>query len=254
MANIKISELNELLPGQKAYDDYLAIVDSSADETKKISVETLTSTGIKLIAVSSTAPTEFSNGDKYYNSTTNRIYEARTDVWYNPQEPVEGIFYIIFDSQNIYTYDKENETLVSVGGGAGGGGETLPVGSEINFDGQASDIPVGWEEVDNVLWTNSNPSSDFSNQDISINNINDFNCFKIVIRNSKTSSVVYTVDYYKTAYTTITAILNDGSNTYFRNFTFDFTNNKIVASQSSIPGVGYHNETNIPLYVIGMNI
>lgn len=30
----------------------------------------------------------------------------------------------------------------------GGAGETLPVGTEVDFDGQASDIPVGWEQVD----------------------------------------------------------------------------------------------------------
>lgn len=28
------------------------------------------------------------------------------------------------------------------------GGESLPVGTEVDFDGQASDIPTGWEEVD----------------------------------------------------------------------------------------------------------
>lgn len=32
----------------------------------------------------------------------------------------------------------------------GGGGETLPVGSEIDFDGQVSEIPTGWEQVDDV--------------------------------------------------------------------------------------------------------
>ena len=29
----------------------------------------------------------------------------------------------------------------------GGGGETLPVGSEIDFDGTSADIPTGWEET-----------------------------------------------------------------------------------------------------------
>lgn len=39
MANVKISELNELT--EKALDDYLPIVDTSADETKKIATQTL---------------------------------------------------------------------------------------------------------------------------------------------------------------------------------------------------------------------
>lgn len=35
-------------------------------------------------------------------------------------------------------------------GGGGGAGETLPIGSEIDFDGNVSDIPDGWEQVDDV--------------------------------------------------------------------------------------------------------
>ena len=29
----------------------------------------------------------------------------------------------------------------------GSGGETLPVGTEVDFDGQVADIPIGWEQV-----------------------------------------------------------------------------------------------------------
>lgn len=32
--------------------------------------------------------------------------------------------------------------------GGGGAGETLPVGSEIDFDGESTDIPTGWEQVE----------------------------------------------------------------------------------------------------------
>lgn len=34
--------------------------------------------------------------------------------------------------------------------GGGGAGETLPIGSELDFDGNVSDIPDGWEQVDDV--------------------------------------------------------------------------------------------------------
>lgn len=147
MANIKISELNELT--QEAYDDYLPIVDTSADETKKISVKNLTASGVQLIAVTDTEPEEgtYQTGDKYYNTTNNKIYTAKSYGWDLPETPIRNIFYIILDTQNIYTYDMDNETLVSVGGGAGG--ETLPVGTEVDFDGSASDIPIGWEQVTN---------------------------------------------------------------------------------------------------------
>ena len=41
--------------------------------------------------------------------------------------------------------------------GEGGAGETLPVGSEIEFDGLSTDIPAGWEQVEypTVLYENS---------------------------------------------------------------------------------------------------
>lgn len=39
----------------------------------------------------------------------------------------------------------------------GGAGETLPVGSELDFDGSESDIPDGWEEVDNNISITGKP-------------------------------------------------------------------------------------------------
>ena len=145
MANIKISELNELGRANRSNDDYVPIVDSSADETKKISIKSLIQNNEEIIAVTSTAPSEYNTGDKYYNTTENKIYTATSGGWTNPETPIVGIFYVILEDQETYTYDFENETLVSVGGGSGG--ETLPVGSEIDFDGQVSDIPTGWEQV-----------------------------------------------------------------------------------------------------------
>lgn len=119
MANIKISELNELLEGDRAYDDYLPIVDSSANETKKVSVKNLIPNNVELIAVTDTAPTSFGTGDKYYNTTTNRIYTARSGEWISPEEPIKGILYVILEDQKTFTYDEYNETLVSVGSVSG---------------------------------------------------------------------------------------------------------------------------------------
>lgn len=115
MANIKISELNSL--SKKASNDVLPIVDVSADETKKIKIEDLLDKNVSLIAVSDTAPAECSTGDKYFNTTTNLIYTAvDTDTWSETgEEPIEGIFYVVFNEQSSYAYN--GTTLVSVGGG-----------------------------------------------------------------------------------------------------------------------------------------
>lgn len=117
MANIKISELNELT--QKAYDDYLPIVDSSASETKKISVKDLTSSNVELLAVSDTAPSECSEGDKYYNTETGLIYTATaTDTWGTVgEEPIKDILYVVFSEKNTYAWNGTD--MLSVGGGSG---------------------------------------------------------------------------------------------------------------------------------------
>ena len=51
-----------------------------------------------------------------------------------------------------------------------GGGDNLPVGVEMDFDGQASDIPTGWQQItsEQILWTNSDPSTTFANQTITL--------------------------------------------------------------------------------------
>ena len=143
MANIKISELNEL--ETKHRNDLLPIVNSSNNETEKIKVENLINENVKLIAVSPTAPSECSLGDKYFNTTSNKLYTAiATDTWSSTGEnAVEGILYIVFNEQSTYAYN--GTTLVSVGGGSG---ETIT---------QQSTAPENPEEND--LWidtTNGN--------------------------------------------------------------------------------------------------
>ena len=188
MANIKISELNELTKSQRAYDDYLAIVDSSANETKKISLENIMQNNIQLLAVTDTAPSECNIGDKYFNTDTGLIYTATgTDTWGTVgEEPIEDILYVVFSEKNTYAWNGTD--MLSVGGGSGSeivigdeseatedtkllvdtSGSTdelkykdettgtfkdlevkaldsMPVGTIVDYDGQASDIPAGWE-------------------------------------------------------------------------------------------------------------
>ena len=37
--------------------------------------------------------------------------------------------------------------------------DSMPVGTEVDFDGQVSDIPTGWEQVSNVLYENNSGTS-----------------------------------------------------------------------------------------------
>lgn len=71
---------------------------------------------VQLIAISDTAPTTFTTGDKYYNTSTNKVYTAlNNSTWNNGETPLSDIFYILFSEQSSYSYD--GNTLVSVGGG-----------------------------------------------------------------------------------------------------------------------------------------
>lgn len=114
MANIKISELNELSKVDRT--DILPIVDVSANETKKVLVDNLIEKNIELLAISDTVPSEFEDGDKYYNTSTKKIYTAVDGSWSETGEtPLDGLFYILFNEQSSYAWNGSD--LVSVGGG-----------------------------------------------------------------------------------------------------------------------------------------
>lgn len=72
---------------------------------------------VELIAVSDTAPSECSTGDKYYNTIDKKIYTATSNNTWGAtgEDPISGIFYIVFDEQSSYSWDGTD--LVSVGGG-----------------------------------------------------------------------------------------------------------------------------------------
>lgn len=111
--------------------------------------------GVELLAVVDTAPSECVEGDKYFNTTTNKIYEATaTDTWDTEGYDAEsGVFYVVFSEKAIYTYN--GTTLIGVGS-SGAGGESIPVGSILAFAG--STAPEGYLMCDgsNVSRTANN--------------------------------------------------------------------------------------------------
>lgn len=114
MANIKISELNEL--ETRHDEDLLAIVDTNNNETKKIKVETLAPENFELYAIADTQPT-IPVGESYYNTKSNKIFTNVGGVYVDKGKPKTGILYIIFSDKATYAYN--GTTLVSVGGGSG---------------------------------------------------------------------------------------------------------------------------------------
>ena len=78
-------------------------------------IETAT---VKLIAVSATAPSECSEGDKYYNTSTNLIYTATgTDTWgVTGEQPSTLYTYMNTYNTKIYYYD--GTSFSEYGGGS----------------------------------------------------------------------------------------------------------------------------------------
>lgn len=65
--------------------------------------------------------------------------------------------------------------------------DSMPVGTIVDFDG--TDIPTGWEEVEEYLWTNSNPTSNFASQNITLSDDN-YNYYEVVYSQG-TDDIVY---------------------------------------------------------------
>lgn len=121
---------------------------------------------VELLAVTDTAPSECNEGDKYFNTSTKKIYTATgEDTWGSEGiDPILDIFYIVLSEQKIYTYD--GTTLISVGGGSGGGtkeieiSDTEPTDPDVKLwidtgevESIGSEIHIG-TEIDNRVRTN----------------------------------------------------------------------------------------------------
>jgi microcystin-dependent protein len=115
------------------------VTDDDMNEIKRVVNENETKI---LLAVDSVAPEECSTGDMYYNTTDNLIYTATaTNTWSSTGTiPTLNTIYVDFFTQSTYVYN--GTTLISVGGGAGGGGDSTPIGTIQEYAG--STAPDGY--------------------------------------------------------------------------------------------------------------
>lgn len=124
---------------------------------------------VSLLAVTDTAPSECSTGDKYYNTETGLIYTATgTNTWGTTgEEPISDILYIVLEERTSYTYDGTD--LISVGGGAGGSVIVAPdeptedtklyiESTDLDFQGEIVDDIYSTSEIKtNKIWIDGKP-------------------------------------------------------------------------------------------------
>jgi len=134
-----------------------------------------------------------------------------------------------------------------------GGGDNLPVGVEMDFDGTSQDIPTGWQEITNsvqILWTNSNPNSNFAEQTIILAS-GDYDFYEIYCVYNNTNG-----SHYANGFKTIKGkglIISEhgyGTDLSIRR-KVDYTDATHLLISSAYGGENIDNGYLVPLYVIG---
>lgn len=105
MESIKVSELENTK--QINENDLLMIIQDKKNKNIKVS-DFLSNNIIELLTVSSIAPTECNIGDKYYNTTTSKVYTAiATNMWsITGENPSNLYLYADLEHKELYYYDE----------------------------------------------------------------------------------------------------------------------------------------------------
>lgn len=132
--------------------------------------------------------------------------------------------------------------------------DSMPVGTEVDFDGQASDIPTGWEQVDNILWTNPNPTSDFASQNVTLNS-DDYDMYEIIYKNYKTENYYMNTGTTPKGYGKLIMMIGgaNGPYNYTRQVTFNSATSLTIGNCTVNYGTttSQNNAQVIPVYIIG---
>lgn len=140
-----------------------------------------------------------------------------------------------------------------------GGGDNLPVGVEIDFGGQASDIPTGWQQItsEQILWSNSNPTGDFASQTITLSS-SDYDVLGIYYYDYKVSKNMYYTQCLKGASFALNSQLFESGNYFIVSRVFSRTSdtsftvdNAVGISASSPSTTALHNDQVIPVKIVG---
>lgn len=140
--------------------------------------------------------------------------------------------------------------------------QNLPVGSEVDYVGQISDIPSGWEQItsEQTLWTNTTPTSDFIPQTITLSS-SDYDVLGIYYYDYKTTKNMCYSQALKGENFKLNSQLNVTNNYFIVSRYFTRTSdtsytcdNTIGISASATGTIAAHNDQIIPVKIVGYNI
>lgn len=208
---------------------------------------------VVLLAVSDTAPSECSEGDKYFNTDSNKIYTATgTNTWGSTgEDPIEDILYVVFETQTSYTYDADNETLISVGGGGGGGivvepdeptEDTKLIIEESDLDFQGLEIVNEYNTADNMTYSCAyingtvlyeNASGTSSNIELN-GDISDYSFIEFIATNRDNTNEIFNSFKYDTSKTIYTLMGETVSSNSFNIFTKTYTKGTTTAGKTTL--------------------
>ena len=130
----------------------------------------------------------------------------------------------------------------------------LPIGSEVDFDGQISDIPAKWQMTNSLmqtLWENANPTQAIS-QTVNVTLLsNDYDILEIFyIQGTNDQDLMYSIKILKGKSTRMRISTTDGANiyrgmTYLSNTSYRID---LPYSDASLPNI---NSLVIPVKIIG---
>lgn len=135
----------------------------------------------------------------------------------------------------------------------------LPVGSEIDYDG--TEIPDGYEQVDNVLWTNSTPTQNFSAQNITLSN-GSYDILKIFYIDYRENKGMLSIDVLKGNNGNLIANTLIGDSIYVATRKITYTNDTTLSvgnascfTNGAVDSVQTDNVAQcIPIKIIGYNL
>lgn len=128
------------------------------DGVRSLSTNKIDKSTIELLTVDSTAPITCSEGDMYYNTTTNLIYTATgTDTWGTTGEtPSSKYLYVDLTNSKLYYYD--GATFTSYGGGASNDviiSDTQPTGDDWKLWIDSDEVGSQVSEITNEYSTST---------------------------------------------------------------------------------------------------